>query len=244
MGLSEMEPAEVAVTLRQVQQLDTQVIGLNRQIDGLADKHRLGELADELKDAGAALAAKEEELSELQLKQHKLDGEVDLLSQKIEKEESRMMSGTIMNPKELTAIQAEIMSLRHKRDEMETEDLEEMEALDGLKLEIEKSQELIAQLTEQEKVGRNAYEDERVEKLAELAELEAQRDKLKEILDPETVADYEKLLEQKDGLAVVEILQGRSCGGCRIEFSRTQIDRFQHEEGVFRCEYCRRMLVK
>jgi len=47
-----------------------------------------------------------------------------------------------------------------------------------------------------------------------------------------------------DGLAVVGILQGRSCGGCRIDFSRTQIDKYQHEEGVFRCEYCRRMLVK
>ena len=244
MGLSEMEPAQVAATLRQVQQLDTEAIGLNRLIDGLADQHRLGELAEELEKAGAALAGREAELSELQLKQHKLDGELELLSQKIEKEESRMMSGTIMNPKELTAIQAEIMSLRHKRDEMETEDLEEMEALDGLKLEIQKSQELIAQLTNQEKVAKSTYKEERAEKLSELAELEAQRDQLKGKLDPETVAAYEKLLEQKDGLAVVEIIQGRSCGGCRIEFSRTQIDRFQHEEGVFRCEYCRRMLVK
>lgn len=184
------------------------------------------------------------ELSELQQKQRKLDGELELLSQKIEKEESRMMSGTIMNSKELSAIQAEIMSLRKKRDEMETEDLEEMEELDGFRLESKKAEELIARVTEQERLARKAYEDELAEKQRELAELEAQRDALKERLDPETVAIYEKLLEQKDGLAVVEIIQGRSCGGCRIEFSRTQIDRFQHEEGVFRCEFCRRMLVK
>jgi predicted nucleic acid-binding Zn-ribbon protein len=244
MGLSEMAPAEVAGTLRRVQQIDTEADGKKRQIDELADKHRLGELADRLQRAGAELGEREAKLSELQLKQHKLDGELELLSQKIEKEESRMMSGTIMNPKELAAIQAEIVSLRGKRDQMETEDLEEMEVLDGFRSDIDKTQELIAELTEQEKLARKAYQDELAEKQGELAELEAMRDQLKERLDPEMVSIYEQLLEQKDGLAVVQIMQGRSCGGCRIEFSRTQIDRFQHEEGVFRCEYCRRMLVK
>jgi len=242
--LSEIEPAELAGTLRRVQQLDTETIGLKRQIDDLAGKHRLDELRDDLESAGRTRGERDVELSELQQRQHKLDGELELLSQKIEKEESRMMSGTIMNSKELSAIQAEIMSLRKKRDEMETEDLEEMEELDGFRLEIKKAEELIARVTEQERLARKAYEDELAEKQRELAELEAQRDALKERLDPETVAIYEKLLEQKDGLAVVEIIQGRSCGGCRIEFSRTQIDRFQHEEGVFRCEFCRRMLVK
>lgn len=242
--MSEIEPAELAGTLRRVQQLDTETTGLKRQIDDLAGKHRLDELRDDLESAGRTRGEREVELSELQQKQHKLDGELELLSQKIEKEESRMMSGTIMNSKELSAIQAEIMSLRKKRDEMETEDLEEMEVLDGFRLEIKKAEELIARVTEQERLARKAYEDELAEKQRELAELEAQRDALKERLDPETVAIYEKLLEQKDGLAVVEIIQGRSCGGCRIEFSRTQIDRFQHEEGVFRCEFCRRMLVK
>ena len=242
--MSEIEPAELAGTLRRVQQLDTETIGLKRQIDDLAGKHRLDELRDDLESAGRTRGEREVELSELQQEQHKLDGELELLSQKIEKEESRMMSGTIMNSKELSAIQAEIMSLRKKRDEMETEDLEEMEELDGFRLESKKAEELIARVTEQERLARKAYEDELAEKQRELAELEAQRDALKERLDPETVAIYEKLLEQKDGLAVVEIIQGRSCGGCRIEFSRTQIDRFQHEEGVFRCEFCRRMLVK
>ena len=242
--MSEIEPAELAGMLRRVQQLDTETIGLKRQIDDLAGKHRLDELRDDLESAGRTRGERDVELSELQQRQHKLDGELELLSQKIEKEESRMMSGTIMNSKELSAIQAEIMSLRKKRDEMETEDLEEMEELDGFRLEIKKAEELIARVTEQERLARKAYEDELAEKQRELAELEAQRDALKERLDPETVAIYEKLLKQMDGLAVVEIIQGRSCGGCRIEFSRTQIDRFQHEEGVFRCEFCRRMLVK
>jgi predicted nucleic acid-binding Zn-ribbon protein len=244
MGLSDIDPAQMASTLRGVQELDTKIIGLLREIEGLEEKHHLNEIHAELESAGQGLAEAEAELEELEHRQHKLDGELDLLSEKIEKEESRMMSGTIMNPKELSAIQAEIFSLRKKRDEMETEDLEEMEGIDGLSERIRGSRGLIDQVTERESRAREAYADDLAEKQRQVAGLEAERDELKEVLDADTVKAYEKLLEQKDGLAVVGIVQGRSCGGCRIEFSRTQIDRFQHEEGVFRCEYCRRMLVK
>ena len=242
--MSEMEPAELARTLREVQEYDTRIIGLNREIEGLEDKHLLGELREEIEGAMRVQADREGDLDDIEHKQHKLDGELEILSQKVEKEESRMMSGTIMNPKELSAMQAEIFSLRKKRDEMETEDLEEMEAIDGLRREIKLSKELVEQVSERERAALEAYRGELAEKEREVAELEARRDELKAMLDEETVATYEKLLAAKDGLAVVEIMQGRSCGGCRIEFSRTQIDLFQHEEGVFRCEYCRRMLVK
>lgn len=244
MGVSEIEPAELARTLREVQEYDTKMIGLRRDIEGLADKHRLGELQEEIEGAGGDLAARQSELDEIEHKQNKLDGELVLLSQKIEKEESRMMSGTIMNSKELQAIQAEIFSLRRKRDEMETEDLEEMEAIDGLRSAVKQAKELIEQVTRRLGESKEAYESQLDEEEREVAVLAARRDELKGVLDEDTVAAYEKLLTDKDGLAVVEIMQGRSCGGCRIEFSRTQIDRFQHEEGIFRCEYCRRMLVK
>lgn len=242
--MSEIDPAEMARTLRGIQELDTRIIGLQREIEELEEKHLLDDIRAQLESAEQTLADAEAELTELEHRQHKLDGEVDLLSQKIEKEESRMMSGTIMNPKELSSIQAEIFSLRKKRDEMETEDLEEMEGIDGLRDKIRTSSGLIEQVTERQRRAREAYAADLAEKQHQVAGLESERDEQKVLLDPETVNAYEKLLEQKDGLAVVGIVQGRSCGGCRIEFSRTQIDRFQHEEGVFRCEYCRRMLVK
>ncbi len=242
--MSPIEPEETARTLKDVQEFDTRILALKRGIEGLADTHHLPELREELEKAKASREGLEADLDEIKHKQLKLDGEVDLLSQKIEKEEARMMSGTIMNPKELQSIQQEIFSLRKKRDEMETEDLEEMEAIDDLRAALEAAGKAVEEVTTEESEAVRAYEAELAEKEAEVARLEAERDELKKGLDEDTVEAYEKLLSTKDGLAVVQIVQGRSCGGCHIEFSRTQIDRFQHEEGVFRCEYCRRMLVK
>ena len=132
MGL-EMGPEELARTLREIQDFDTRVLGLEREIEGLEEKHRLGELASELTEARASQAATEERLEELEHKQHKLEGELDLLASKVKKEEEKLLSGTIMIQKELSAIQAEIFSLRKKRDEMETEDLEDMESIDALR---------------------------------------------------------------------------------------------------------------
>lgn len=240
----EMEPVDLARTLKAVQEFDTRIIGLRREIEGLGEKYRLGELRQELEGVGSEQETRGSELADLERRQHKLDGELELLSLKIEKEESRMMSGTIMNPKELQAIQQEIFSLRKKRDEMETEDLEEMEAIDGLRSAVGRAREAVELITAREREALDACEGERAGKERAVAELEAARDELKAGLDEDTVAAYEKLLAAKGGLAVVEIVQGRSCGGCHIEFSRTQVDRFQHTEGVFRCEYCRRMLVK
>ena len=243
MGL-EMGPEELARTLREIQDFDTRVLVLEREIEGLADKHRLGELAAELTEARTSQAATEERLEELEHKQHKLDGELDLLASKVKKEEEKLFSGTIMNPKELSAIQAEIFSLRKKRDEMETEDLQEMDEIDRLQGEVTSARERTAQIESSERVAKDAYESELADKQAEIGALELRRDNLKLKLSEDVLADYEKMLKNKAGLAVAPIVQGRTCGGCHIDFSRTQIDEFQHNEGVFRCPYCRRILVK
>jgi len=243
MGL-EMTPGELAATLRGIQELDTKIFGLQQEIEDLPDKHHLGELADELTAVKDSQASSETGLEELQQRQHKLDGELDLLNSKVKKEEEKLFSGTIMNPKELSAIQAEIFSLRKKRDEMETEDLEEMEELDRLTTEVATSKVKTAEIEEKERAAKEVHGDELTDKQAEIATLERRRDEMKTKLEPDVLANYEKLLATKGGLAVVPIIQGRSCGGCHIDFSRSQIDKFQHEEGVFRCEYCRRILVK
>ena len=239
-----MGPEQLAQTLRDIQAMDTKVFGLQREIEELRDKHHLGDLAEELAGVREEQGVDEGSLEELELKQHKLDGELDLLVTKMKKEEEKLFSGTIMNPKELSAIQAEILSLRKKRDEMETEDLEEMEEIDRLIDGVASAKRRTAEIEAKERVATDAYDEELSDKQAEIACLEMQRDNLKKNLDEEVLADYDKLLREKGGIAVVPIVQGRTCGGCHIDFSRTQIDKFQHNEGWFRCEYCRRILVK
>lgn len=119
-----------------------------------------------------------------------------------------------------------------------------MEEIDRLTEEVASSKRRTAEIEAKERVATDTYDEELADKQAEISALEMQRDKLKKNLEEDVLADYEKLLREKGGVAVAQIVQGRTCGGCHIDFSRTQIDRFQHNEGFFRCEYCRRILVK
>ncbi len=235
----------IGETLYRIQQLDSEISSLRLRIDSLPGKHRLEETERERQSAEENLSALEKELHELELKQDKLDGELEILSEKIATEENKLVSGTVMNPKELSAIQAEILYLRRKRDEMETEDLIMLDEIDNLKEKVMEEKARLESAKERERLAKESYKKELAELEQKIASIQRERDDLKEELgDPELVETYEKLLKDKGGIAVVKMEGGRNCGGCRIEFTRTQIDRFQHEEGIFRCEYCRRILVK
>jgi predicted nucleic acid-binding Zn-ribbon protein len=236
--------AQTIERLLAVQALDNELASLRREIDELPEKHRLAEINERLETSKAAEAVKESELEEMKGRQLKLDGELDLLSSKIKKEEEKLFSGTVMNPKELSAIQAEILSLRKKRDEMETEDLEEMDSIDTLRHDMVAFGDDKRAAESEERAAKSAYETELAQLRERVAEQEGVRDELKSHLDEETREQYDKLLATKGGVAVVRIEQGRACGGCHVEFSRTLIDRFEHEEGPFTCSYCRRILVK
>lgn len=227
-----------------IQKLDTEMLGLKRDIERLAEKHNLGGLLEQLEKAKEAQAEAQKILDDITHDQRKLDGELDILSSKIKKEEEKMFSGTVMNPKELGAIQVEIFSLRKKSDEMETRDLELMEAIDGGSVEVEKTRRMVEDVSTEERRAQDEYDRELAKNEHRISELEGERDRLKqEVPEEDVLALYEELLENKGGLAVTVIDNGRNCGGCHIEFSRTQIDRFQHDEGTFRCEHCRRILV-
>lgn len=243
--MGEMTPSQMAETLYRIQQCDSQISSLRAQIDALPEKHRLEEVEKERQNAELGVSALERELHELKLKQDKLDGELEILSGKIATEEDKLVSGLIMNPKELSAIQAEILFLRKKRDEMETEDLIMLDEIDNLRDKVKGERARLESAKESERLAKEGYRRELAELEEKIAVIERERDGLKEELgDPELVGIYEGLLKDKGGVAVVKMEGGRNCGGCRIEFTRTQIDRFQHEEGIFRCEYCRRILVK
>lgn len=230
--------------LLEVQELDTQIIGFKHEIEKLADKHHLGEFQGEVEGVRATLELRQKELDDLGQRQRKLDGELEALMRKIKVEKDKLFSGTIMNPKELAGINEEIQSLEKRRDEMETEDLELMEAIDGSGEEVNAAEKKLSEASAGLDSAKSDYNAELADLEVHVRERKEERDLLKKDLDEDTLELYEKLLGSKAGLAVVRIEQGRSCGGCHIEFSMSQVDKFQHEEGYFRCEHCQRILIK
>ena len=79
---------------------------------------------------------------------------------------------------------------------------------------------------------------------AELAQRRQERTQQAAGINEEVLAYYGDLRARKDGVAVAE-LQGRTCAGCRLALTQTELEdlRADAEHSLARCEQCGRILV-
>ncbi|MGQ9475286.1 MAG: zinc ribbon domain-containing protein [Actinomycetota bacterium] len=230
-------------SLYQVQQLDTRIFELREKLENNPLQEELDRLREEEAECAGELSQVEEALERSSRRQAALEAEIQSLDQKLAREESKLYGGQVTNPKELRGLQAEVRSLKRKKDTLETELLEEMEGQEGVKSRAEelrsRDRELLAVI--KEKAG--LLERERGELASELAELEREREKLASGVSEEVMRLYEKILAARQNLAVVKVVDG-VCQGCRVELPGKEYDRFLKAEGVFRCSNCGRILVR
>lgn len=230
-------------SLYQVQQLDTRIFELRERLEDNPLKEELERLRGEEAECAKELSEAEEALEKSSRKQAALEDEIRSLDQKLSREEGKLYGGQVTNPKELRGLQAEVRSLKRKKDELETALLEEMEGQDGVKARLEelrsRDRELLALI--EEKSG--FLEREMGEVASELAELERERERWSSGVGEELMQLYERLLAAKQNLAVVKVIEG-VCQGCRVELPGKEYDRFLRTEGVFRCSNCGRILVR
>jgi predicted nucleic acid-binding Zn-ribbon protein len=210
------------------------------QIESGAEMRRLqAELEDTERTLGELRLANDAVTSE----QKRLENEIDSVSRKADAEQKRLYDGTIVNVKELDALQAEIRNLGERRGRLEDDVLERMERREDLETRIAKAETEVA--TAREAVDREAAgsETELREIARNTADLEERRRGLAAaIADGELLELYDDLREQKKGVGVAELVDG-VCQGCHQKLSAMELDRLKKATGVKRCEYCRRILV-
>jgi hypothetical protein len=222
---------------------------LDSAIDRLEARKRQLEEGKEMADARAAMEDAEGRLGELRLgvdavmrEQQRLEREIDSMTRKAEADEKRLYDGSIVNIKEMEALQHEITSLRERRSRSEDELLEQMVRRDDLESRAGEASTLVQQTRARlEAVGGEAVAElERIEE--ELAEKRVTREKLVPEFDDELLELYEELRGQKRGVAVAALVDG-VCQACHEKLSAMELDRLKRTEGVKRCEYCRRIVV-
>jgi len=226
----------------ELQELDTAIGRLEHRREQL-------EAGEELSAARKGLEEAESQLGELRLatdavdaSSRRLENEIESFGAKLAAEEKRMYDGTIVNTKELEALQHEIASLRERRTRAEDELLEQMERREDLDPRAaEAAKEVDAARVRAEEVGGDAIRElDRI--AAELDARRAEREALVPALDEELLELYEDLRRQKHGVGAAAIVDG-VCLACHEHLSAVELDKLKHIEGVKRCEYCRRIVV-
>lgn len=142
---------------------------------------------------------------------------------------------------EFRALAHEIERYEGEIDNLETRQLELMEQGDALRSTLEQAEAALAK-------SRSVVDEDLVELAARRRNLETEleqtrrlRDEAASAVDAELLDLYDRLMKNKNGLAVAQVQAGQ-CGGCHVRLIPTTLIKVQSANEVVQCENCGRIL--
>ena len=182
-------------------------------------------------------------LSDLDRDIKKLEGEVDAVRKREERDRSMLTSGSV-GAKQLSELQHELGSLERRQSVLEDELLEVMERREASAADHQHAGAQLSKI-EDELIDAARRRDDAVADLEVATERrQTDRDNISADLPADLMAVYERQREQHGAGAA--LLQARRCGACRLELDRGEIARIAKTEPsvVVRCSECGAILVR
>lgn len=238
-----MKPSRDALLqLLELQKVDSTIDRLESRRRNLPEQAELDSLEERLIVLEKSLGEQQAIVDDILMRQGKLDNEIEMIDAKIKKEEERLYSGSIANPKELADIQEEVSSLKRRKSSLEDSDLEVMEEREAA----EKQLDLVN--TEAEEV-RKKIQDATVRRDEASAEIDRQLEEARRArsdwvpkIESELLELYDDLRAAKGGVGAAALLDG-VCQGCHMRLPYQEVERIRKADGLIRCDECRRILV-
>ncbi|MDD5561437.1 MAG: C4-type zinc ribbon domain-containing protein [Candidatus Omnitrophica bacterium] len=229
--------------------LKTQIIGLvklqglDSEIYALKNEKEAKPL--ELKAIEDAFEAKKQSLSlleknSLELQKQRKEKELELATnvEAVKKLQGQLYS--LKTNKEFQAMLQQIADAKADGSLIEEKILMSFEDSDKIKAQIDQEN---VKLKEEEKIFLEQKKniDLRVKVIDDrLSQLQAQRKQVTPEVDPKMLAEYERILASRDGLAIVTVVDN-SCGGCHMSVPAQVINLIKMYEHVVTCEVCNRI---
>ena len=196
---------------------------------------------DGIGDLESALQRDSELLQESELQQRATKLEAETQKDRSETLNSQLYGGEITNPRDLESLEHEHSNVLKLIEQHEA-------AWDNIADKVAVAQFKKSELEDKLDEARAAWQIRQTElqdSLKELGkereEIELQRSKLTEVLDPVSLQQYELLRKSKGGLAVAKVHRGL-CQGCKMSLPTHQQQRVRSGRQTVLCSSCGRML--
>ena len=225
-------------TLINLQAIDTRIAALE------ADAARLP------KEIAAIHAAVEEAKKHVDQTKTRLDAarkdqrakekDLEVVQAKRSKNEARLYE--VKTNKEYSAVLTEIEEIKQEKARMEEEVLVLMEAQERLTGEIREAETRFKR-REGEGRGQEATLKEQLRGIeTELAAVRTERKELAAQLPAPILADYDRILRARAGLALVPVAKPNFCGACRMTITPQRLQELRAQSSLIPCESCGRYL--
>ena len=184
-------------------------------------------------------------VDDLTREQRKADADVEHVRGRRVRDQQRLDSGSVSNPKDLERLQHELVSLDRRISDLEDVELDVIQRLEDTQQELDALRGRLAEID-----GRiGALSEARDKRLAEVEEEATRvgRDRAAAVagMPADLLALYDRLREQKGGVGAA-LLRARRCEGCSLELNSGDLAVIarQPSDEVVRCEECSRILVR
>ena len=195
--------------LIELQEIDSQLDDLNSLLGDLP------KMVDDLNAQEHSLASKVEEdkkrSKDINLSLNKSETANKTIQEKIDKLTDQLF--LVTNNKQYDALTLEIDHLKEKKENHESEILQNIQENEELEKSINENENLLSELKLDLDARRKKLEAALSETADEKAALENSREKQISKIDSSTIQIYSKVISARSGIAVVP-LSGDSCGGC------------------------------
>ena len=228
--------------LLKLQEVDSDILRLTHRRDVLTSGEPEREAAERAEAAETQVGELRLALAELGSRQKRMEFDDDAMGQKLEAEQKRMYDGSIANPKQLQAIEAEIRSIKERIARLEDELLELMQTREDLEGQIASAETQLVEAREALDRARAETDSELTQVTTDLARREAERTPLADGIDEELLELYDDLRASKHGVGAAALVDG-VCQGCHEQLSSMELDALKRAEGIRRCPHCRRIIV-
>ncbi len=234
-----MDPA---VALRRLQDIDLELRRAQKRLDEMPEKRAIIKIRRKIADVERLKAKAEELVARHRQSLQRLQDENAQLTEKLESEQKRVISGEITNPKEIQHMTREIDSLKRRSEKMEIDSLAMMEKVEKAQSQVEKVDKALEQLAAQEKEMLDEFSEKGGSLQADIKKLERERKKITADLPADLLERYESLREAKSGIGV-GVLLGNACSACRMELPAEVVIELRAGDSITVCPACHRLLI-
>lgn len=223
--------------LVELQGFDSQIFRIEDQLESIPVAIKNSE--DAFKEKSLNLKKLEDETKALQMKRKEREGDLEAKEGVIKKYQSQL--NQVKTNKEYTALQDEIGRVRADNSIIEEDILNIFDKIDAGNSRIQKEKDFLK--VEEAKLGEEKKKlSEDANRLkSELEGLKKQRAELAAKVDKVKLSKYERIIKNKNGLAVVPV-SGEACQGCFRVMPPQVINEIRMKKDLVFCDSCARIL--
>ena len=166
--------------------------------------------------------------------------DLEVVQAKRSKTEGRLYE--VKTNKEYSAVLAEIEEIKQEKGRVEEEILVLMESQERLTADIKDAEGRYKTRETQGKQEETALQERLRAVEADLALVRTERAELARQLPAPVLADYDKLLKARGGLALAQVVKPNLCGGCRMTVTPQRLQELRAQSALLPCESCGRYL--